>query len=83
LVKIEIKSVEMNPNIFGVDGRLWKLVNDIIIEKWSLIDGDFRGGDISENLLKRICRVLRERMEGKRLLEWDLETQLRGYIDET
>lgn len=54
----------MNPAIFG-DSRLWGLVNDIIIEKWSLIDGDFRGGDISEKLLKRISKVLRERPESK------------------
>ena len=57
------------------------LINEIVIEKWSLITGEFRGGDISEKLLKRICRVLREQMEDdirkecsiEDNLEWELE----------
>lgn len=61
----------------------WSLINVIIIEKWSREDGAFRGGDISEKLLNRICKVLRKRIEDdikKRYnpetsLEWDLEEE--------
>ena len=57
---------------------IWRLVNRIIIEKWS-INGYFRGGDLSEKLLKEICRVLRKKVEDgfkgdgliKRLLKWE------------
>ena len=58
--------------------NVWRLVNKIINEKWS-INGHFRGGDLSEKLLKEICRVLRRKVEDdfkgdsyiERLFEWE------------
>lgn len=68
--KIEIKSIEMNPNIFG-DRRLWDLVNGILREKWDYPDDILKDGDISESLLREICKVLRERAE--KGIEWKEE----------
>lgn len=60
MVKIKIKSIKANPDIFGVDDRLWRLVSDIILEKWSLVNGDFEDGNVSERLLREISKALVE-----------------------
>ena len=67
---------------------VWCLVNKIIIEKWS-INGVFRGGDLSEDLLKEIRQVLRKKVEDelkgdgliKRLLEWEPIEQYKRDFD--
>jgi hypothetical protein len=62
--------------------KFWKLINDIIREKWSLEDGALRGGDISEKLLKKICRVIRERIEDDIKKVCNLEARLEWELDE-
>ena len=52
------------------NGHLWQLVDWIIKEKWDSINGIFKGGDISETLLKEIARVLSERSELNIRPEW-------------
>jgi hypothetical protein len=60
----------------------WSLINAIIIEKWSRKDGAFRGGDISEKLLNRICKVLRKRIEDEIKKRCNLEARLEWELDE-
>lgn len=82
MAKIKIKSIKMNPAIFG-DSRLRKLVGDIILEKWFLVDGDLKDGDISEDLLKKIGRVLSDRIiegyENERMVYRDKDGNLLGW----
>ena len=65
--KIEIKSIELSSYVKEMmsNGYLWQLVDRLIEEKWSSIDGSFKDGDISESLLKEIGRALSERAELK------------------
>ena len=68
--------------ILKYDVKLHRLVADIILEKWSLEDGDFKDGNISEILLKKICRVIRERIEDNIKKECNLEASLEWELDE-
>jgi hypothetical protein len=43
--------------------RIWYLVNLILAEKGYFVNGVLEGGDLSEELLERIGKVLRERAE--------------------
>lgn len=60
----------------------WSLINAIIIEKWSRKDGALKGGDISEELLNRICKVLRKRIEDNIKKRCNLEASLEWELDE-
>lgn len=62
--------------------KFWRVISDIILEKWSLEDGALRGGDISEKLLKKICKVIRERMEDEIKKRCNLEARLEWELDE-
>jgi hypothetical protein len=62
--------------------RIWYLVNKILIEKGYFIDGILRDGDISEDLLKKIGKVLRERMEGNKCWTFEYGGPYRRDFDE-
>lgn len=77
--------MKINPSIVDIfgDSRLRKLVGDIILEKWFLVDGDLKDGDISEDLLKKIGRVLSDRIiegyENERMVYRDKDGNLLGW----
>ena len=58
--KLKIKSIELTPFVAHRirDGRIWDLVSEIIIEKWSFKDKVLESGDVSKILLKRISKIL-------------------------
>ena len=65
--QLKIKSIELTPFVAHRirDGRIWDLVSEIIIEKWSFKDKVLESGGVSKILLKMISRVLADIVQDK------------------